>query len=190
MIVCLWKRKFPDSMTAIWDAGHISDVLTSVFVVSDTQQPPAPAPAPATTTTTTTTIDVLITFDRHGVSSHPNHRSLYHGARHFLGSSHVVGGGRGRGSISLYTLTSTAWIRKYASVLDSILTMFQLLVFREKVVDDPPTPLLLISSTTQFRRAQSAMTMAHKSQMRWFRWGWIVLSRYMIVNDLKLEKMD
>jgi hypothetical protein len=23
------------------------------------------------------------------------------------------------------------------------------------------------------------------SQMRWFRWGWIGLSRYMVVNDLK-----
>jgi len=34
------------------------------------------------------------------------------------------------------------------------------------------------------------MTTAHKSQMRWFRWGWIVLSRYMVVNDLKLEKLD
>lgn len=29
------------------------------------------------------------------------------------------------------------------------------------------------------------MTTAHVSQMRWFRWGWIGLSRYMVVNDLK-----
>jgi N-acetylglucosaminylphosphatidylinositol deacetylase len=39
------------------------------------------------------------------------------------------------------------------------------------------------------RAAQQAMTGAHKSQMRWFRWGWVGLSRYMVVNDLKLEKV-
>jgi N-acetylglucosaminylphosphatidylinositol deacetylase len=31
------------------------------------------------------------------------------------------------------------------------------------------------------------MTTAHESQMRWFRWGWISLSRYMVLNDLKKE---
>jgi N-acetylglucosaminylphosphatidylinositol deacetylase len=41
----------------------------------------------------------------------------------------------------------------------------------------------------EMRRAQKAMTVAHKSQMRWFRWGWIGASRYMVVNDLKLAKV-
>jgi len=25
--------------------------------------------------------------------------------------------------------------------------------------------------------------------MKWFRWGWIGVSRYMIINDLKKEKI-
>lgn len=37
--------------------------------------------------------------------------------------------------------------------------------------------------------ARRAMTEAHQSQMVWFRWGWIVLSRYMYINDLKLERV-
>jgi len=51
-----------------------------------------------------------------------------------------------------------------------------------------PSPLLFMSGPGEVRCAQKAMTTAHKSQMRWFRWGWIVFSRYMVVNDLRLEK--
>ena len=50
--------------------------------------------------------------------------------------------------------------------------------------------LLFMSGLGEVRRAQKAMTDAHVSQMRWFRWGWIVLSRYMVVNDLRLEKLS
>lgn len=51
-----------------------------------------------------------------------------------------------------------------------------------------PSPLLFVSGWDDLRRAQKAMTNAHISQMRWFRWGWIGLSRYMVMNDLRLEK--
>ncbi len=37
--------------------------------------------------------------------------------------------------------------------------------------------------------AWKAMTTAHASQMVWFRYGWIVFSRYMVMNDLRLEKV-
>jgi N-acetylglucosaminylphosphatidylinositol deacetylase len=52
-----------------------------------------------------------------------------------------------------------------------------------------PSPLLFLSGIGEVRIAQQAMTTAHKSQMRWFRWGWIGLSRYMVVNDLKLDEI-
>ncbi len=35
--------------------------------------------------------------------------------------------------------------------------------------------------------AWRAMTTAHTSQMVWFRYGWIIFSRYMVINDLRLE---
>ncbi|OAR01688.1 hypothetical protein LLEC1_02199 [Akanthomyces lecanii] len=37
--------------------------------------------------------------------------------------------------------------------------------------------------------AWSAMTAAHKSQMVWFRYLYITFSRYMLMNDLQLEKV-
>ena len=49
--------------------------------------------------------------------------------------------------------------------------------------------LLFVNSIGEYRRAQKAMTKAHKSQMRWFRWGWIVVGRYMVVNDLRRERV-
>jgi N-acetylglucosaminylphosphatidylinositol deacetylase len=33
------------------------------------------------------------------------------------------------------------------------------------------------------------MISAHQSQMVWFRYGWITLSRYMYINDLRLERV-
>lgn len=57
---------------------------------------------------------------------------------------------------------------------------------------DPTIPegLLLVNTPAQTRIAQKAMTHAHVSQMRWFRWGWIGLSRYMVINDLVLESVS
>lgn len=49
--------------------------------------------------------------------------------------------------------------------------------------------LLFLSGPKEIQRAREAMWKAHKSQMRWFRWGWIGLSRYMAVNDLVLEEV-
>jgi len=59
----------------------------------------------------------------------------------------------------------------------------------KKQMGEHPSPLLFLSAPQEVRIAQKAMTNAHKSQMRWFRWGWIWLSRYMVVNDLRLEKV-
>lgn len=50
-----------------------------------------------------------------------------------------------------------------------------------------PQRILFVSDPAQWRVGQKAMTRAHQSQMRWFRWGWIGVGRYMVVNDLKRE---
>ena len=51
-----------------------------------------------------------------------------------------------------------------------------------------PKRLMFLSDVGGYRTAQKAMTKAHKSQMRWFRWGWIAVGRYMVVNDLRRER--
>jgi N-acetylglucosaminylphosphatidylinositol deacetylase len=86
--------------------------------------------------------------------------------------------------VKLYTLTTTSIFRKYLSLLDAPATIIGAII-RRKELGDFPTPLLFVSSPVGYRTAQKAMTTAHESQMRWFRWGWISLSRYMVLNDLK-----
>lgn len=175
-------RHFPDSMTATWDKQAIASLLSDAFapnLAKPMKNKSVDAP--------TATIDVLITFDKSGVSSHQNHISLYHGARHFIAS--LIHNRPGWGCpVDLYTLNTVSLVRKYTSFFDSI-TSLLIMAFGEKQMKAHPSPLLFLSGVGEVMTAQKAMTAAHKSQMRWFRWGWIGLSRYMIVNDLKLEKI-
>jgi N-acetylglucosaminylphosphatidylinositol deacetylase len=172
-------RNFPDSMTVTWHPRLISNLLTAAFApkmasISSKEAPQA-------------TIDTVITFDAHGVSGHPNHKSLYDGAHTFLKALMHRHTGWDC-PVKLYTLTTTSIFRKYLSVLDAPMTIVGA-ILRKKELGISPSPLLFVNSPFSYRRAQSAMTTAHKSQMRWFRWGWITLSRYMVINDLKKEKI-
>ncbi|KAI9718390.1 MAG: hypothetical protein M1812_004111 [Candelaria pacifica] len=171
---------FPDSMTIPWDASKISTLLTFLFAPDASKIPLQSAP--------TATIDILITFDRHGVSSHPNHTSLRLGALDFLKSLMQRHSGW-ECPVTVYTLTSTNVLRKYISILDAPLTMLHCIIRRSGAEESKGTnQLFFVSGIEAYRTAQRAMTSAHKSQMRWFRWGWIGASRYMVVNDLKKEK--
>ncbi|RMZ87311.1 hypothetical protein DV736_g5461, partial [Chaetothyriales sp. CBS 134916] len=105
------EARFKDGMREQWSTDDIARVLASAFAPQlnspdkdkDKESPPASksrsnnhkkaaksSAATATATATATpdppraTIDVLITFDASGISSHPNHIALYHGARQFL----------------------------------------------------------------------------------------------------------
>lgn len=173
---------FQDSMTATWDKVKIASLLSAAFAPNLSKPMKSKGDeAP------TATIDVLITFDKSGVSSHPNHISLYHGARHFIAS--LIHNRPGwQCPVDLYTLTSINIARKYSSFLDSMVSMF-LMAFTKRQSGDHPSPLLFMSGAGAIRTAQKAMTTAHTSQMKWFRWAWIGLSRYMVVNDLRLEKV-
>ncbi|TKA71959.1 hypothetical protein B0A55_05392 [Friedmanniomyces simplex] len=171
--------KFPDSMTAAWDHKLIASILTRYFAPNLAGTPPTSAP-PAS-------LDAILTFDNQGVSGHPNHTALFHGSAHFL--RHLMARHTGwECPVRLYTLTSVNVVRKYSSILDSATTVLTC-IWRKKERGDFPTPLLVVSGPVGVRKAQRAMTGAHRSQMRWFRWGWIGVSRYMVVNDLKRERV-
>ena len=90
--------------------------------------------------------------------------------------------------MDLYSLSTVNVVRKYTSFFDSIISLV-VIIASKKQMNEHPSPLLFLSGVQEVRAAQTAMTNAHKSQMRWFRWGWIGLSRYMVVNDLRLEKI-
>ncbi|KAJ5246568.1 hypothetical protein N7468_001551 [Penicillium chermesinum] len=186
--------RFPDSMSKSWPEEDISGLLATAFApevaatLNGTAKKNSSKPPSAT-------IDVLLTFDKEGISNHPNHRSLYHGARHFIRSLMQDKAGYAC-PITLYTLTSTPMYRKYVGVLDVPVTMVQgalantfARLSRAKKDGAGPARLLFVNSIAEWFTAQSAMTKGHKSQMVWFRWGWITISRYMFMNDLKQERV-
>jgi N-acetylglucosaminylphosphatidylinositol deacetylase len=165
-------------MSVTWHPRLLSNLLTAHFAPKLAKLSTKVAPE--------ANIDVIITFDLQGVSNHPNHKSLYHGAHTFLRAlMHRHSGWEC--PVKLYTLTSTNVVRKYLSILDAPATILSC-VFRRKETGQMPTPLVFVSGLKGYRTAQLAMTTAHQSQMRWFRWGWISISRYMIINDLIKEK--
>lgn len=183
-------------MTVTWSADKVSSLLRDAFV----PKPIASQSNAPTDQQPTATIDVLITFDSGGVSSHPNHISLYHGARAFLAS--LTANKPGWSSpIDLYTLTSVNFVRKYTGILDvfatlssSAMTMWRgpggkLVTGAE--MKKHPSGLVFMHGLGRggWATAREAMTSAHVSQMVWFRYGWITLSRYMFMNDMKLEKI-
>ncbi|RVD86494.1 uncharacterized protein DFL_004767 [Arthrobotrys flagrans] len=133
-------------------------------------------------------VDTFITFDESGVSAHPNHVSLLKGAKYYL--RHYPK----KNDILLYTLNTVPVYRKYISILDAFVTTLLDRIKNgareegEGYIDTgAPKSVMYLSNWQGYRTAQKAMTEGHKSQMVWFRWGWITLSRYMVFNDLVLD---
>lgn len=178
-VVILEDPRFKDGMDEKWSAKEIGSVLGRYFAPDASKMPTNSAPKAL--------IDAIITFDTGGVSGHPNHISLYHGAATFLRSLMQRHTGW-ECPVKLYTLTTTNLIRKYASIIDTALTVITC-IWKRKERGSFPTPVLAVNGPLDVRKAQRAMTTAHRSQMRWFRWGWIGVSRYMVVNDLVKVKV-
>lgn len=180
-------------MTVTWNDTAVAGVLSAAFApagssrasrLRNRSKPDEP------------TIDILLTFDSKGISSHPNHISLYRGARVWLAALMADKSGWAC-PVELYTLTTTNLLRKYMSFLDAPVTMLIGVLGAAGGKDPnkvagggkaPPSRIMFVNDFTQVRKAQRAMTTGHKSQMRWFRWGWIGVGRYMVVNDLKRQK--
>lgn len=108
--------------------------------------------------------DIIITFDRYGVSGHPNHIAVFRGVVHALKTQQLSS------ETLLYTLDSVNIIRKYSSFLDCFLSSMG------KVYS--------IASLKDIVTIQSAMKY-HKSQLSWFRRLYVVFSRYMVVNTFR-----
>ncbi|KAH6603620.1 hypothetical protein Trco_008395 [Trichoderma cornu-damae] len=179
-------KDFPDSMTTRWDEAKIASLLTKAFAPQLASQRADNASEP------TANIDALITFDGSGVSSHPNHISLYHGARGFA-KALTEGKPEWKSPVDVYTLGTVNLLRKYSGGLDLFTTIASSLFTRN---EDPERPERLVYANNLFgpepklSTAWHAMTNAHRSQMVWFRYLWLGFSRYMLVNDLRLEKVD
>jgi N-acetylglucosaminylphosphatidylinositol deacetylase len=166
-------------MTRTWKPDDVANALSETFAPSAFRQP-----QPDSSGSSAIHIDVLITFDARGISSHANHISLYHGALHWLRQIDPAGS-----AVTMYSLTTTNILRKYISLLDAPFSTLSAVLHRltRGSYDHYPEHLLFLSDLSGCRRAQRAMVNGHVSQMLWFRWGWIALSRYVSVNDLRRE---
>uniref|UniRef100_A0A1B6D1I9 N-acetylglucosaminylphosphatidylinositol deacetylase n=1 Tax=Clastoptera arizonana TaxID=38151 RepID=A0A1B6D1I9_9HEMI len=110
-------------------------------------------------------IDTVVTFDKGGVSKHPNHKSLFC-AMAFLCLERKL-----PSYCKVYLLESVNLFRKYSFGLDGLLS-FLLSSFVYPV------------NFKEHSIIKSAMR-AHKSQLFWYRLIYINLSRYMYINTFK-----
>ncbi|NXD13206.1 PIGL acetylase, partial [Nothocercus nigrocapillus] len=117
-------------------------------------------------------INLVVTFDAGGVSGHANHTSLYRALRYsVLGykififflclGCHVL------------TLETVNLFRKYISILDIPISCLL------------PRDALFILTEEEAEQARRAMR-CHRSQLLWFRRLYMLFSRYMVINSLRL----
>ncbi|KAJ7182693.1 LmbE-like protein [Mycena crocata] len=172
-----------DNFTASWDAHIIASVLRPYILQNR--------------------INTILTFDRDGVSGHPNHKSLPAGVKQLMSSLKEV---------RLFTLITTPLPIKYAGILAPSLAKFDLYAsdllhfFETQLarilpllgVSIAPTPNksvhpevmpVFVSGIKEHWAAVQAMR-AHPSQLVWFRWLYVVFSRYMWVNEWNEVKLS
>ncbi|XP_037228609.1 N-acetylglucosaminyl-phosphatidylinositol de-N-acetylase isoform X1 [Falco biarmicus] len=112
-------------------------------------------------------INLVVTFDAGGVSGHANHISLYTALRNLHSERRLPEG------CHVLVLESVNLFRKYISILD---VPFSCLL---------PRDVLFVLTEEETERARRAMQ-CHRSQLLWFRHIYMLFSRYMMVNSLRL----
>uniref|UniRef100_A0A182JHU9 N-acetylglucosaminylphosphatidylinositol deacetylase n=1 Tax=Anopheles atroparvus TaxID=41427 RepID=A0A182JHU9_ANOAO len=116
-------------------------------------------------------VELLVTFDKEGVSGHPNHCAIYYATASLCLSGMIPS------NCKVLTLETVNLCRKYLSIFDLPVTLLL------------STNWVVLSWRAR-RAVQNAMRL-HNSQMVWFRKLYIVFSRYMVINSLReINKSD
>lgn len=168
---------YKDGMDIHWNADDVASSLANIIG-----------------TTSQNNVSV-ITFDGHGVSGHSNHISLHHGTKEFFRSR--IGA---NDSFRLYVLKSLNFWEKYSfTVLTNVELFFGLLSrhifsnllklnvnvsFFDQFHGNRLSLVIIYSDLNMLSVSYAAMAYGHFSQMVWFRYGWIVFSRYLTYNHL------
>lgn len=147
----------------------------------------------------------IFTFDEYGVSGHRNHIAVSLGVRFLMVT---------RPEMPVYMLRSVPLLRKYLAFLDAMFTVpFKTLIksppptksaSKEEILDDlqkkgfhfkqnSPDALageevvVVVGGWKEYQAGCQAMLL-HQSQLVWFRWLYLVFSRYMWINSWKRLK--
>ncbi|NXO36146.1 PIGL acetylase, partial [Locustella ochotensis] len=115
-------------------------------------------------------VDLVVTFDAGGVSGHANHISLYSAVRYNVCKLLWVLPWTG---CRVLVLESVNLFRKYISFLDVLISCLL------------PRDALFILTEEETEQAKRAMR-CHRSQLLWFRQLYLLFSRYLVVNSLRL----
>lgn len=128
-------------------------------------------------------ITLLLTFDDKGVSSHPNHYSLYYGSQRLLDSLP-----KDAVHLRAYALKTYPIYIKYSGWI-TIFSKFYLYAYQtgDAISSGIPT-LRFTSGIASYLTIFRAMNQ-HHSQMVWFRWLYLLFSSYMWRNDwIEIER--
>jgi len=107
-------------------------------------------------------IDTILTFDRHGVSGHKNHSSIYSAMAYLVMENRLPKGTK------VYGLQSVSILRKYSSLLDVPMSFLL-------------ASVVYTASVKDWCILHKAMA-AHNSQNVWFRKLYMLFSRYILIN--------
>lgn len=173
---------YQDGMDVHWGAKDVSSSLASIVDLSDDAS------------------SVIVTFDSKGVSNHPNHILLFHGCKQFFDDVVLRGTQNAALKPRLYVLKSLSFWEKYSFTL---LTNIELLVdyvsrfflsnilkininisFFDSFATKQWPSIKIYSDLNMLSLSYAAMAYGHFSQMVWFRYGWLVFSRYLTFNHL------
>ncbi|KAF7377657.1 hypothetical protein MSAN_00188600 [Mycena sanguinolenta] len=187
-----------DNFTVYWDAQVIASVLKPYVLENRINT----VNLPHFTVIRGAHCPQILTFDHQGISGHPNHKSLPAGVKQLMSTLKEV---------RLFTLISTPVVPKYGGILAPSLAKFDLyasslLHFLEarlvrllallnisvtpapKTTSPPDVMPVFVSGIKEQWTAVQAMR-AHTSQMVWFRWLYVMFSRYMWVNEWNEVKL-
>lgn len=123
-----------------------------------------------------------MTFDKKGISGHPNHVDVHFGVKHFLSEWNQSGEQK---QILGLELESTNILRKYIGFVDIPMSIFT--QQRQSQASDSflfTVPFRPWKDFLWYRMSLNAMK-AHKTQLVWFRYLFIAFSRYSFVNTLR-----
>lgn len=110
-------------------------------------------------------INAVVTFDKHGISKHKNHVSLYYAIAALCIEKKVPY------YCKLYVLESVNIIRKYVQLLDLPISLLSASYWY----------LITYDQKNGIKKAMAA----HKSQYVWFRKLYMIFSRYTFINTLQ-----
>ncbi|KAK9454505.1 putative deacetylase LmbE-like domain-containing protein [Dipodascopsis uninucleata] len=161
LIASAAKFGIPPTNVVVFDDPAVQDAMGTTWHITDIDR---------LVTKFLADVDVVITFDGSGVSGHTNHISLYNYAHNLIAPL---------GSKEVWVLKSTSIFRKYTSFFDIPFSYIY-----NRLFSPSGSTVVMVSDAKEYSQTRDAMTKAHVSQMIWFRWGWISLSRYMVVNEL------